>query len=88
MVKISAIQKNHLPVVKIGFTTPESDLKNNTYEKFFFLHHCFKAFEALPKVVLRMFLSFRSKSSKAAKLFLEIGFLGIFMENTCDGGCY
>ena len=34
-----------------------------------------------------MFLSFRSKSSKAAKLFFEIGFLGIFLENTCDGVC-
>ena len=54
----------------------------------FFLHHCFKTFEALPKVVPRMFLSFRSKSSKAAKLFFEIGFLGIFLENTCDGVCY
>ena len=35
-----------------------------------------------------MFLSFRSKSSKAAKLFFEIGFLGMFSENTCDGVCY
>ena len=35
-----------------------------------------------------MFLSFRSKSSKAAELFFEIGFLGIFLESTCDGVCY
>ena len=54
----------------------------------FFLHHCFKAFEALLKVVPRMFLSFRSKSSTAAKLFFEVGFLGHFLENTCDGVCY
>ena len=54
----------------------------------FFLDHCFKGFEALPKVVPRMFLSFISKLSKAAKLFFEIGFLGIFLENTSDGVCY
>ena len=46
------------------------------------------AFDALPKVVPQIFLSFRSKPSKAAKLFSEIGFLGNFLENTCDGICY
>ena len=35
-----------------------------------------------------MFLSFRSKLSKAAKLFFETGFYEIFLENTCDGVCY
>ena len=53
-----------------------------------FLHHCFKTFEALTKVVPRIFLSFRSKASKAAKLFFEVGFLGNFLENTCDGVYY
>ena len=37
MVKISAIRKNDLPVVKIDFTIPEGDKKNNAYEKFNFL---------------------------------------------------
>ena len=51
MVKISAIQKNHLPVVKTDFSILENDKRDNAYEKIIFLHHCFEAFEALPKVV-------------------------------------
>ena len=35
MVKISAIQKNHLPVVKTDFTILESDERDNAYEKNF-----------------------------------------------------
>ena len=50
--KNSAIRKNHLPVAKTDFTILENGKRDNAYEKNnFFLHHCFEAFEALPKVV-------------------------------------
>ena len=84
MVKISAIRKNHLPMVKIDFTIPESAKKIMHMKNTIFLHHCFKTFDALTKLVPRIFLSFRSKASKAAKLFFEVSFLGNFLENTCD----
>ena len=40
-----------VPVVKTDFNILEKGKRDNAHEKNFFLHHCFEAFEALPKVV-------------------------------------
>ena len=50
MVEISEIQKNNLPVVKIDFTIPDGDKKNNAYEKFNLLHI----------IVLRLLMNYQS----------------------------